>query len=135
MTFEKLESGVAQILREQPRWWTSMEARAQRGRQWFRINFLEEPTAQRSVTQLTRLLEVRAEVGVINENDEEETVAALLGTFDVWNPALLLVDLMVLGDKKTDAQERVDQEFDRFFSGETYDIDFIEYENASGENL
>ena len=135
MTFRKLESGVAQILSEQPKWWTSMEARVQRDRQWFRINFLEEPNAKRSVTQLTRLLEVRAEVGIINEDDKEETVAALLGTFDVWNPALLLVDLMFLGDKKTDEQERVAQEFDRFFSGEPYDIDFIEYENATGENL
>lgn len=37
-----------------------------------------------------------------NEENKAETVAALLGTFDVWNQAFPLVDLMFFGDKKTD---------------------------------
>lgn len=133
--FEQLEKGIGELLRGQPKWWTAVDARATRGKQWFRVGFTEEPNAHRSVTQITRLLEMRAEVGFINEEDKEEIVAAVVGTFDVWNPALLITDLMILNGQKTDIRTDVAQEFAAFFNGTPYQPDYIEYENASGENL
>lgn len=133
--FQSLEDGVAEILAEQPRWWTAVDARASRGKQWFRLGITEEPTAHRSVIQRTRLLEMRAEVGFVNDDNKEEIVAAILGTFDVWHPALLVTDVMILNSEKTDQKVEVAERFANFFNGKPYQVDYIEYENATGEQL
>lgn len=134
-TFHSLEDGVAEILSEQPKWWTAVDARASRGKQWFRLGITENPTAHRSVIQRTRLLEMRAEVGFVNDDNKEEIIAAILGTFDVWNPALLLKDVMILKGKKTDHEKEVAERFAGFFNEKPYQVDYIEYENATGEQL
>ena len=143
--WKKLEEGVGEILDGQPRWWTAADAMVYRKDQWFNVYFFEDPQAYRSVIQRTRLLEARFETGFFNEKNELVTVAAIKGTFDVWNPALLDVDLMVFNpdttvDKKwnlekTEDKVRVASEFDKFFNGEPYEIEYLEYENAAGENL
>lgn len=133
--FEKLETGVGEILQEQPKWWTAVDARASRGKQWFRLGITEAPNTHRSVIQRTRLLEMRAEVGFVNDDNKEEIVAAILGTFDVWNPALLITDVMILNGEKTDISTQVAEKFAAFFNGTPYDLDYIEYENATGESM
>ena len=143
--WKKLEEGVREILDGQPRWWTAADAMVYRKDQWANVYFIEDPQAYRSVMQRTRLLEARFETGFFNEKNELVTVAALKGTFDVWNPALLDVELMIFNkdkttDKKwnfekTDDKIRVAAEFDKFFNGEPYETEYLEYENAAGEDL
>lgn len=133
--FENLENGVGEILQEQPRWWTAVDARASRDKKWFRLGITEDPNAHRSVIQRTRLLEIRAEVGFVNDDNKEEIVAAILGTFDVWNPALLFTDVMLLNGERTDISSKVAEQFAAFFDGTPYHLDYIEYENATGESM
>ena len=143
--WKKLEEGVGEILDGQPRWWTAADAMVYRKDQLVNVYFIEDPQAYRSVIQRTRLLEARFETGFFNEKNERVTVTALKGTFDVWNPALLDVELMIFNknktsDKKwnfekTDDKIRVASEFDKFFNGEPYETEYLEYGNAAGEDL